>query len=59
MIATVANEKKKFSRGSLEAADRLLKAVKEKLIREKGKVDYVALRRNGYSEGLIARLKQI
>jgi hypothetical protein len=59
MIATVANEKKKFSRGSLEAADRLLKAVKEKILREKGKVDYADLRRNGYSEDLIARLKQI
>jgi hypothetical protein len=59
MIATVANEKKKFSRGSLEAADRLLKAVKEKLLREKGKVDYADLRRNGYSEDLIARMKQI
>jgi hypothetical protein len=59
MIATVANEKKKFSRGSLEAADRLLKAVKGKLLREKGKIDYAALRRNGYSEDLIARLKQI
>ena len=59
MIATVANEKKKFSRGSLEAADRLLKAVKEKLLREKGKIDYATLRRNGYSEDLIARLKQI
>jgi hypothetical protein len=59
MIATVANEKTKYSRGSLAAADRLLKAVKEKLIREKGKIDYAALRRNGYSEDLIARLKQI
>jgi hypothetical protein len=59
MIATVPSEKKKFSRGGLEAADRLLKAAKEKLLREKGKIDYAALRRNGYSEGLIARLKQI
>ncbi len=59
MIATVANEKKKFSRGSLEAADRLLKAVKEKLLREKGRIDYADLRRDGYSEDLIARLKQI
>ena len=59
MIATATNEKKKFSRGSLEAADRLLKAVKEKLVREKGKIDYADLRRNGYSEDLIARLKQI
>jgi hypothetical protein len=59
MIATAANEQTKFSHGSLEAADRLLKAVKEKLLREKGKIDYAALRRNGYSEDLIARLKQI
>jgi hypothetical protein len=59
MIATVPNSKKQFSRGGLEAADRLLKAVKEKLLREKGKIDYAALRRNGYSEDLLARLKQI
>ena len=59
MIATATEQKKKFSRGSLEAADRLLKAVKEKLLREKGKIDYVALRRGGYSEDLIARLKHL
>ena len=59
MIATVTNQKKQFSRGGLEAADRLLKAVKQKLLREKGKIDYAALRRNGYSEDLIARLKEI
>ena len=59
MIATATNPKKKFSRESLEAADRLLKAVKEKLLREKGKIDYAVLRRDGYSEDLIARLKHI
>lgn len=59
MIATVNSQKKKFSRASLEAADRLLKAVKEKLLREQGKIDYAALRRDGYSDDLIARLKQI
>jgi hypothetical protein len=59
MIATVTNQKKQNSRGGLEAADRLLKAVKEKLLREKGKIDYAALRRNGYSEDLISRLKEI
>jgi hypothetical protein len=59
MIATATSPKKKFSRENLETADRLLKAVKEKLLREKGKIDYAALRRNGYSEELIARLKQI
>jgi len=50
---------KKYSRASLEGADRLLKSVKEKLLREKGKIDYAALRRDGYSETLIARLKAI
>lgn len=59
MIATVTTEKKKFSRESFEAGDRLLKAVKGKILREKGKIDYAALRRNGYSETLIARLKEI
>lgn len=59
MIASTTNQRKQISRGSLEAADRLLKAVKEKLLREKGKIDYAALRRRGYSEDLIARLKEI
>ena len=59
MTAAATTENKKFSRESFEAADRLLKAVKEKILREKGKIDYAALRRNGYSETLIARLKEI
>ncbi len=59
MIATATTETKRFSREGYEAADRLLKAVKQKMIREKGKVDYTALRRNGYSDTLIARLKEI
>jgi len=58
-VAPAITRKKGFSRTSLEAADRLLKAVKEKLLREKGKVDYDLLRRNGYSETLIARLKEL
>ena len=60
MSATVtATKKKAYSKASLEAGDRLLKAVKEKLLREKGKIDYASLRRDGYSETLIARLKAI
>jgi len=60
MSATVtATKKKGYSKASLEAGDRLLKAVKEKLLREKGKIDYASLRREGYSETLIARLKAI
>jgi len=56
--ATVA-KKKKYSKTSLEAGDRLLKAVKQKLLRENGKIDYAALRRGGYTEDLISRLKAI
>jgi hypothetical protein len=60
MSTTVtAPKKKSYSKASLEAGDRLLKAVKDKLLREKGKIDYAALRRDGYSETLIARLKTI
>jgi hypothetical protein len=57
--AATAIRKKAYSKTSLEAGDRLLKAVKEKLLREKGKIDYASLRRDGYSESLIARLKAI
>lgn len=57
MKTTVA--KKKYSKGSLQAGDRLLKAVKEKLVRERGNIDYAALQRGGYSEALIARLKEV
>ncbi len=54
-----APKKRSYSKASLEAGDRLLNAVKEKLLREKGRIDYAALRRNGYSKTLIARLKAI
>ena len=60
MSTTVtATKKKNYSKTSLKAGDRLLKAVKEKLLREKGKIDYASLRREGYSQTLIARLKAI
>jgi hypothetical protein len=52
-------KKKKYSKTSLEAGDRLLKAVKQKLLQDNGKIDYAALRRGGYSEDLISRLKAI
>jgi hypothetical protein len=52
-------KRQKFSRTGLEAGDRLLKAVKAKMLREKGKIDYAELRRQGYSEATIARLKSI
>jgi hypothetical protein len=51
--------KKNYSKAGLAGGDRLLKAVKEKLLREKGKVDYAALQREGYGEELLARIKEI
>jgi hypothetical protein len=59
VAAPVARKNKRYSRAILDASDRLLKAVKDKIVREKGKVDYAALRRDGYSEELIARLKEL
>jgi hypothetical protein len=51
--------KNKHSRAALEAGDRLLKAVKEKLLREHRTIDYADLRQKGYSDAIIARLKEI
>ena len=58
-MSTVATPKKKFSRASLEAGDRLLKVVKVRLLKQNGRVDYDGLRRRGYSEATLARLKEI
>lgn len=58
-VLTAGTKKKKYSRAGLDAADRLLKAVKDKIVREKGKVDYTVLRRQGYSEETITRLKEL
>ena len=52
-------KRRKFSSASLQAGDRLLKAVKAKMLLEKGKIDYAELRRQGYSEATIVRLKAI
>jgi hypothetical protein len=40
------------------ATDSLLKAVKEDMLKEEGRVDTEALRKAGYSERLIARLEE-
>jgi hypothetical protein len=42
-----------------DATDRLLRAVKQKMLREKGRIDYDALEREGYSSEMIARLKTL
>ena len=59
MATAVAAKGQKFSLESLKAGDRLLQAIKDEL-REKGeKIDYNKLRREGYSEAMIERLKQL
>jgi hypothetical protein len=42
-----------------DATDRLLRSVKNKMLREKGKIDYEKLAQEGYSAELIARLKTL
>lgn len=44
---------------TVDAGDSLLRAIKAKMLREHGKIDFVELRRKGYSETLIRRLKSL
>ena len=59
MSTAVATPKKKISHASLEAGDRLLKAVKERMLKQRGRVDFDELRRQGYSETTLAKLEEI
>jgi len=42
-----------------DATDRLLRAAKEKILREKGRIDYDQLRQEGFTAEMIARLKAL
>jgi hypothetical protein len=42
-----------------DATDRLLRAVKQKMLREKGRIDYDELAHDGYSAEMISRLKAL
>jgi len=37
--------------------NQLLKAVKQKMLKKQGRVDYAKLRKDGYSERILARLE--
>ena len=52
-------KQRKFSLENLKAGDRLLKAIKDELRKKGEKIDYNKLRRDGYSEAMIARLKEL
>jgi hypothetical protein len=59
MALAVPIKPKKFSLESLKAGDRLLKEIKDELRKKGEKIDYDKLRRDGYSEAMIARLKEL
>lgn len=42
-----------------DATDRLLRATKKKMLREKGRIDYDQLAHDGFSAAMIARLKAL
>jgi hypothetical protein len=52
-------KRKKSSTVIYDAADRLLRAAKEKMLKENGRIDYEKLRREGFSAEMIARLKTL
>ena len=59
MPLAVAVKQKKFSLESLRAGDRLLKAIKDELRKKGEKIDYNKLRKQGYSDAMIERLKEL
>jgi hypothetical protein len=61
-MSAVAANKLKAKKGNAalaDAADRLLRAAKEKMLKEKGRIDHEELRRKNFSEAMIARLKAL
>ena len=59
MALAVAIKPKKFSLESLRAGDRLLKAIKDELCKKGEKINYNRLRKQGYSDAMIERLKEL
>ena len=58
MALAVALKRQKFSLESLRAGDRLLRAIKDDLRKKGEKIDYNKLRKQGYSNPMIERLKE-
>ena len=58
-MTTKALEKPVRRELNREAEDRLLRAIKREMIAREGKVNYTVLRKQGYNESLLKRLKQI
>jgi len=58
-LVAAKSKGKKTSTVIADATDRLLRAVKQKMLRENGRIDYDQLAREGYSAQMIARLKTL
>ena len=59
MPLAVPVKPRKFSLESLKAGDCLLTAIKDELRKKGEKIDYSKLRKQGYSEAMIERLKEL
>jgi hypothetical protein len=57
----VAEAKKERTEAALldGATDQLLRAVKAKMVKKDGRVDYAKLRKEGYSDRFLARLEKV
>jgi len=51
--------RRSFRGVTVQAGDSLLRAIKAKMLREHGKIDFASLRERGYSQAIISRLKAL
>lgn len=58
-MPALANKPKQETKILADAADRLLRATKKKLLRENGRIDYERLALEGFSAEIIERLKAL
>ncbi len=58
-VKAVVNSRTKSDAALLDhATNRLLRSLKREMVKEAGHVDYKRLRKDGYSERLLARLRR-
>jgi hypothetical protein len=60
-VPLIANKQKAKKTDTVlaDAVDRLLRATKKKMLRERGRIDYDKLARDGFSPAMIERLKAL
>lgn len=58
-MPVTAHKQKQDATIFADATDRLLRETKKKLLRDKGRIDYAKLARDGFSPAMIDRLKAL